>query len=55
MASDIGSRSNDRGATVPEGDVTTHMQRDKGELLAREAPGVRQVVDTLTVTADAGR
>jgi osmotically-inducible protein OsmY len=43
------------GVVYLTGDVTTDMQRDKAELLAREAPGVNQVVDTLTVTADAGR
>jgi osmotically-inducible protein OsmY len=43
------------GIVYLTGDVTTDMQRDKAELLAREAPGVSRVVDTLTVTADAGR
>jgi osmotically-inducible protein OsmY len=37
------------------GHVTTDMQRDKADLLAREAPGASRVADTMTVTADAGR
>jgi osmotically-inducible protein OsmY len=43
------------GIVYLTGHVTTDMQRDKAELLAREAPGASRVVDTLTVTADAGR
>jgi osmotically-inducible protein OsmY len=43
------------GIVYLTGHVTTDMQRDNAELLAREASGARRVVDTLTVTADAGR
>jgi osmotically-inducible protein OsmY len=43
------------GVVYLTGHVTTDMQRDQAELLAREAPGASRVVDTLTVTANAGR
>ena len=43
------------GVVYLTGHVTTDMQRDTAELLARETPGARRVVDTMSVTADYGR
>ena len=37
------------------GQVTTSMQRDSAELMAREVPGVRGIIDNVVATADSGR
>ena len=37
------------------GHVTTAMQRDSAELIAREVPGVRGIIDNVVATADSGR
>lgn len=37
------------------GQVTTAMQRDSAELMAREVPGVRGIIDNVVATADSGR
>ena len=37
------------------GQVTTSMQRDSAELMAREVPGVRGIIENVVATADSGR
>ncbi len=37
------------------GQVTTAIQRDSAELMAREVPGVRGIIDNVVATADSGR
>jgi osmotically-inducible protein OsmY len=37
------------------GQVTTAMQRDSAELMAREVPGVRGIIDNVVASADSGR
>jgi osmotically-inducible protein OsmY len=37
------------------GQVTTDIQRDSAELMAREVPGVRGIIDNVVATADSGR